>query len=347
MSGKWGGGGAKCTVCTKTVYPAETVQYEKKPYHVECFRCVECDKKMENASKAANYEDKLYCTSCFSKNGFAQKQKKVVWEKKESTGGSAIASKFGGGGNPCTICSKTVYPAETLSFDKAIYHQACFKCNTCDKVMTASGAAQFEGTVYCTKCFKDGGYQRKQAASGAKGGGGGSSNPLASKFGGGGNACTICTKTVYTAEALSYDKKIYHAECFKCTTCNKTCTPSGAAAFEDQIFCTKCFGEGGYRQKQAASGANKPAATSNPLASKFGGGGNKCVRCTKTVYPAETVSYEKNFFHSACFTCLKCDKQLTPSGSEGQKQEDGSVKVYCKKCWGEEGLNRAQLKTTD
>lgn len=259
MSGKWGGGGAKCTICDKTVYPAETIQYEKKPYHVDCFKCCECDKKMENSSKADLYEDKLYCKSCFQKGGFAQKQKNVQWTAKEGGEGSAPASKFGGGGTGCKICTKTVYPAETVTFDKIAYHQDCFKCKLCDKKMTPSGAASFEDEVFCTKCFKDGGYHTKQAQTASK-------------------------------------------------------TGTGASA--------------------------------NPLASKFGGGGNKCVRCEKTVYPAETVSYEKNFFHPACFSCLGCQKQVTPSGAEGKKNPDGTVDVYCKKCWGEKGLNRATINPT-
>ena len=111
-----GGGGNKCTICDKTAYPAETITYEKKPYHVECFRCSVCSKKMENASAAAQFEDKLYCRQCFDKEGLAQKQKNVKWEKKESTG-TAAPSKFGGGGTPCNICAKTVYTGEAVTFE--------------------------------------------------------------------------------------------------------------------------------------------------------------------------------------------------------------------------------------
>jgi len=345
MSGKFGGGGAKCTICTKTVYPAETIQLEKKPYHVDCFKCTICSKKMEGPSKAATYEDTLYCLNCFKKEGFSQKQKKVVWTKKEpAEGAGSMKSKFGGGGTPCEVCEKTVYPAETLKFEKKTYHQGCFNCTKCEKKgMTPSGAALFEGELMCTKCFTGGGYNRKQASSGAKGGTGATANPLASKFGGGGSKCTICDKTVYAAETLSFEKKPYHAECFKCSECDKKMTSSQGNQFEGKLLCTKCFGDGGYRQKQTKVTGGTGGGTTSAKFSKFGGGGNKCVRCDKTVYPAETVSYEKNFFHSACFTCLNCSKQLSPSGSEGKKLPDGGVEVYCKKCWGELGLNRATV----
>lgn len=343
---KYGGGGAKCTICTKTVYPAETIQYEKKPYHVDCFKCSECNKKMEGAAKAANYEDVLYCKHCFQKGGFAQKQKNVKWVKKEGTT-SSIASKFGGGGNPCTVCSKTVYPAETVSFEKKVYHADCLSCVDCSKKLKVSDCAQFEDKTYCLLCFGRGGYRQKQAKWTPKAGG--ATSAIASKFGGGGNPCAVCTKTVYSAEAVSFEKKIYHGECLVCSieTCKKKCTPSSVAQFDDKLFCTKCFDSEGYRHKQAQTTKSATSKAADPRFAKFGGGGNKCVRCTKTVYPAETVSFEKNMFHGDCFTCKNCSKKLTPSGAEGKKQTDGGVDVYCKKCWGELGLNRARVTKTE
>lgn len=246
---KFGGGGSKCTICAKTVYPAETVQFEKKPYHVDCFRCTTCNKKMEGTGNSAEFEDKIYCRHCFTKNGFAQKQRNVKWVKKESTG-TATTSKFGGGGTACAICEKTVYPAENLSYEKKSYHADCFACSACSKKMTASGAAHFEGTLFCVKCFADGGYARKQAKSSGTGSTGASSS-IASKFGGGGTKCAICDKTVYPAENLPYEKKSYHADCFACSLCSKKMNASGAAQYEGALFCTKCFQEGGYARKQA------------------------------------------------------------------------------------------------
>jgi len=270
-----------------------------------------------------------------------------VWTKKESSGtSSAVASKFGGGGNPCTVCAKTVYTAETVSFEKKIYHPDCFKCSACTKVLKAADAAQFveddKISVFCRKCFKEGGYSGKQAAQ--KGKGTKATSAIASKFGGGGTPCAICTKSVYPAEALPFEKKIYHSECFKCSTCDKKMTSSQGNVFDEKLLCTKCFGDGGYRQKQTKTHVKKESGSSaSGKFSKFGGGGTKCVRCVKTVYSAELVSFEKNAFHGECFTCLHCDKKMSPSGAEGKNKPDGTVDVYCKKCWGEQGMNRKQL----
>lgn len=343
MSGKFGGGGVPCTICAKTVYAAETILLEKKPYHAECFKCTTCNKRLDGPSQGQVFEESVYCRSCFAKNGFAQKQKKVVWVKKESTGTtSGKVSKFGGGGVKCTVCSKTVYPAEQVSYEKKPYHGGCFECSFCKAKLTPNSAAEFEDTLMCTKCFNEKGYRQKQVHTTKKSS---TTNALASKFGGGGTKCQLCEKTVYQAEALSFEKQVYHAACFKCSECSAGMTASGGNQYENKLFCSKCFQDGGYRQKQAAVKPVKTTTTSNKLASRFGGGGNKCVTCDKTVYPAETLSYEKQCYHVNCFKCSNCDAKISNTSSAEHKKSDGGVTIYCKKCWGELGLNRAQLKT--
>jgi len=258
MSGKYRGGGNNCVICSKVAFPAETIQYEKKAYHIECFQCSDCKKKMDGPAGAANYEGVLFCKHCFQKGGYNQKQKNIVWTP-SANAGSAAPSKFGGGGQKCTVCDKTVYAAETVA----------------------------------------------------------------------------------------YEKKPYHGECFKCTVCSKKMTPSGAALFEEKLFCTKCFEVGGYRAKQAATASASRVAstgTSSAASSKFGGGGAKCYDCQKTVYAAEAISYEKKSFHGDCFKCKHCSKKLSPSGAEARHTGD-EIEVYCRKCWGELGLNRAKTVT--
>jgi len=113
--------------------------------------------------------------------------------------------------------------------------------------------------------------------------------------------------------------------------------------FEDKVYCTLCFERGGYREKQLKAGlGEKKATTADPRFAKFGGGGNKCRTCNETVYPAETILFEKNTYHQKCFLCLHCKKELDPSGAE----HDGPD-VYCKKCFHELGLNRARLTTKE
>jgi len=229
----------------------------KKAYHGECFRCTTCDNKLV-PSKAAAYEGSLYCTKCFQEGGFTQKQRNVKWEAKESSG-AAVASKFGGGGNSCPLCSKTVYPAETVAYEKKAYHQECFKCSECAKKITPSGCGMFEDTLFCTQCFAKGGYARKQATTHKTGDAPKSYDNRFAKFGGGGNKCVNCDKTVYPAEQLSFEKKIFHIACFKCSHegCSKGGKPisvNDAQYIIDKdadtltIFCSKCFGELGLNR---------------------------------------------------------------------------------------------------
>jgi len=337
----FGGGGVACTSCAKTVYPAETVSFEKKPYHVDCFFCSKCEVK-KNPGEMSQYEDVLYCRHCFQKEGFAQKQRNVKWKKSGGTP-SAAASKFGGGGTKCTICAKTVYAAETISFEKKPYHQECFQCSQCNLKLTASGTGMYEEKLYCKKCFQTGGFVQKQRNTKwtPKTG---SSAAAASKFGGGGNPCKACGKTVYAAEQLNFEKQCFHAECFKCHTCDRKMTASSAAQYEENTFCSKCFGEGGYRQKQATVTKGSGSSTASAKFSKFGGGGNKCKVCTKTVYPAETVQFEKDYYHTDCFRCSveTCSVKLGNTSSAEYTKADGKVSaIFCKKCYHEGGHNRA------
>lgn len=340
---QFGGGGQSCVVCSKTAFPAETIQYEKKAYHVDCFQCSECKKKMEGPAGAANYEGVLFCKHCFQKGGYSQKQKNVVWTP-SGDAGSAAPSKFGGGGQKCTVCDKTVYAAETVSYEKKPYHAECFKCSNCVKKISPSGAAMFEEKLFCSKCFADGGYRQKQVATASKTPAQpGSSSAVASKFGGGGTKCVKCDKTVYAAETVSFEKAAYHAECFKCDSCTKVIqSASGAAVFENLLLCVKCFKDGGYKQKQTNTVKEYKPSTTSSAPSKFGGGGQKCYECNATVYAAEAISYEKKLFHSDCLKCKNCSKKVSPSGSEAKRTGD-DIEVYCKKCWGELGLNRASV----
>jgi len=328
-------------VCQKTAFPAETIQYEKKAYHVECFQCSECKKKMDGPAGAANFEGVLFCKHCFQKGGYSQKQKNVVWTP-PADAGAAAPSKFGGGGLKCTVCDKTVYAAETVSYEKKPYHAECFKCSNCVKKISPSGAAMFEEKLFCSKCFADGGYRQKQVATASKTPAQpGSSAP--SKFGGGGNKCVKCDKTVYAAETVSFEKAAYHAECFKCDSCTKIIqSASGAAVFETLLLCVKCFKDGGYKQKQTNTVKEYKPSTTSAAPSKFGGGGAKCYTCNTTVYAAEAISYEKKLFHSDCLKCRNCSKKVTPSGAEAKRIGE-EIEVYCKKCWGELGLNRASV----
>lgn len=344
--------GVPCVICTKTTYPAETISFEKMAYHVECFRCQgTCgNQKIESSAKAEKFDSKIYCKSCFGKGGFAQKQRNTKWVPKAVDPNKVVKpSRFGGGGNPCIVCAKTVYSAEQVTFEKKIYHGNCFCCKNCDKkIGNTSQAGLYEEGLYCKKCFNSLGFAQKQrkvkwekkTPTGAA--------PAASKFGGGGTKCKICDKTVYAAETVQFEKGSYHAECMKCKDCDKKITPSNTNKLDDILYCSKCFESNGHRARQAKVVKSSTATTNtvDPRFAKFGGaGGTPCHVCTKGVYPAETVAFEKQTFHEDCFVCqqmkpsaegeeTQCKTRLKPQTAQYNK-EDGSITLYCKKCWEE------------
>jgi len=103
-----GGGGNKCKVCNKTVYPNEQIAYDKQFYHAECFKCLKCKSRVPLVNVAMISGD-LYCKACF-KRIFAEKGKytsfgdKVVseWDKDKDRRASAsvpppVASAAPGG----------------------------------------------------------------------------------------------------------------------------------------------------------------------------------------------------------------------------------------------------------
>jgi hypothetical protein len=156
-----GGGGIPCVICEKTCYPAEITKFEDKIYHRDCFKCSSCVKKLA-MNETAVFENKLYCKKCWEKNGFARKQTKVQWTKKEAKP-AANRLGLGGGGVPCQVCAKTVYPGEAVQYDAKIYHGKCFRCSACEKQCVPSEVNKFEGKLYCKRDWELGKFSQKQA----------------------------------------------------------------------------------------------------------------------------------------------------------------------------------------
>jgi len=365
MSGRFGGGGVPCARCGKTVYSAEKVSFNGRVYHSKCFTCcvTSCNRKL-TTSKAqydpARHED-LYCEACYRNKGFARAQPKIHWQKKEGSGGSSKggSGKYGGGGKKCAICEKTVYSGEALSYEKKTYHPKCFKCRGCKKKLTPSGAKQFHSTtpeskdfdgLWCGKCWNSNNLSNLQTQSTKSWHSSGTTsakNP--SKLGGGGKKCFYCRKTVYTAEQVNLDKKSYHQACLICSDCGKKIpNVSGVQLFEGKMKCAQCWKKNNYAQQQTkVSGHSNAKQNTAKRVDKrfkaFGGGGNKCYRCNKTVYPAEGVLFEKKYFHHNCFTCKECNCKLAPGVAQYKKYENGDLDIYCKKCFKTLGLNRADV----
>jgi len=56
----------KCKVCTKTVYDQEKQVYDKTVWHIACFKCLSCKRRID-VKAVAMIQGDLYCKACFLK----------------------------------------------------------------------------------------------------------------------------------------------------------------------------------------------------------------------------------------------------------------------------------------
>ncbi|CAF2096876.1 unnamed protein product [Rotaria magnacalcarata] len=61
---------------------------------------------------------------------------------------------------------------------------------------------------------------------------------------------------------------------------------------------------------------------------QYGGGTEKCARCSKSVYLAERKLGASRAFHSSCFSCYTCKRKLDATTLSEHKGE-----IYCKSCY--------------
>ncbi|PAA49011.1 hypothetical protein BOX15_Mlig016670g3 [Macrostomum lignano] len=159
---------------------------------------------------------------------------------------------------------------------------------------------------------------------------------------GGSPTCPACKKKVYFAEEVKCLRNSYHKFCLKCCLCNKLLDSSTVNDHEDRIYCRACyaknFGPKGYGFAGGAAGLqsegqpnhveNVATARPSPSAVKYGGGGEKCSRCSGSVYFNERLQATGRVFHRACFKCEDCSKPLEPGGESEHKGQ-----VFCRGCY--------------
>ena len=84
--------------------------------------------------------------------------------------------------------------------------------------------------------------------------------------------------------------------------------------------------------KEAQSGAatleRRTSAPPQQALSKLGGGKNKCMRCSKSVYAAESIAGPGGEWHKQCLACNACRKLLDTTTLMEHRGE-----VYCRACF--------------
>jgi len=264
---KFGGGGEKCTGCSKTVYPAEKLVMQGQIWHIECLRCIECNKKLNGSNWGGFVEpdNKPYCHIHLQRlvTTGALKDAPSKWEQKQASGETSEPStpsdpsakpRYGGGvTDKCTGCGKTVYMAEKLVMQDQIWHIDCLKCVECHKKLSGANWGGFvppDNKPYCNVHH----MKLVQAQGGATAFSGspstwtpkvspaGSSSPSGKpRFGGGGEeTCTGCGKKAYQAEKMKMEGQVWHPKCLRCVECKKMLSGANWGGFkppENTPYC--------------------------------------------------------------------------------------------------------------
>jgi len=179
-----GGSGAPlCPRCNDRVYFNEERKAVGKTWHIKCFNCAKCKKKLDSTTLASN-EDEIYCQHCHKKEfgpkgyGFAGGAAGLYAEVKASasaTNGSlsssvqkpaavatsnernpALAPKYlpnPNDPNSCPRCGKKVYFAEEVKALNKKFHRLCFKCGNCNKMLEPGRCSTHENDLYCNSCY--------------------------------------------------------------------------------------------------------------------------------------------------------------------------------------------------
>ncbi|KAG6549901.1 hypothetical protein Mapa_008409 [Marchantia paleacea] len=174
--------------------------------------------------------------------------------------------------------------------------------------------------------------------------------------------CKACDKTVYLVDQLTADGIIYHKACFRCHHCKSTLKLGNYASLEGVLYCKPHFNQlfkrtgsysrsfekgsqdGTQKAKSINGEKNEEHKTSSKLASMFSGTQDKCVSCSKTVYPLEKVSVDQFTYHKSCFKCVHGGCVISPSNYAALEG-----RLYCKHHYSQlfkEKGNYSQLSKT-
>lgn len=151
--------------------------------------------------------------------------------------------------------------------------------------------------------------------------------------------CKACEKTVYLVEQLTADGVVYHKSCFRCNHCKGTLKLSNYASLEGVLYCKPHFEQllkltgsfdksfehkvpEGLRKQSSEKSENKAPTKASLM---FSGTQDKCIACSKTVYPIEKTTVEGLPYHKNCFKCVHGGCTLSPSNYAALEG-----RLYCK-----------------
>ena len=118
--------------------------------------------------------------------------------------------------------------------------------------------------------------------------------------------CSVCRRSITTADGIRVGDKFYHRDCFVCAGCTRNFDPSDEIFIgkDNQILCSTCKLENPEEIKTV----------------------DVCVYCKKPLGSAAMVALNYKW-HPECFVCTDCGVVLT-----GFFRDTDGV-PYCEPCW--------------
>ncbi|XP_065667450.1 testin isoform X2 [Hydra vulgaris] len=297
----------RCHGCEELIYIGEFTKAMEKSWHVEHFCCWQCDVPI-TGKKYIIINKRPYCQRCYVKSM----------------------------ANTCFECKQPISPESKDFFVKdRHYHKECLVCSSCKKALESQTFSFVNERPLCHACR--------------------GVDPEKSKF------CKSCEKPFLPEEKkVGVGENYFHERCFLCTECQKpigsqkfirkadgrrlcndcfetTAKPcfkckelirGSSIKFEENMYHTKCF----FCEncKKELGGAQFYKYETNPYCDDCFLV-NYAKRCASCFGPIEGntkfIDYESKYWHSKCFICRSCDKQLA-----GAKfiMRDGNR--YCLEC---------------
>jgi len=240
MSGtkpKWGGAPSeKCTKCGKTVYAAEMTKMENQIWHIECLRCVECNKKLAGANWGGFVppDNKPYC-------GVHHKRLLQAAGSAIEFSGSTTDSKWNI--RVATEGAQGFAPAKASTGDdedKGEHHEEHHEESHHEEHHESSGDSGDSAPAEHVSTPTTSSSASSTPKSTSSSGGGSGAKP---RWGGAPtDKCVKCGKTVYSAEMAKMEGQIWHDNCLRCVEegCNKKLSGSNWGGFvppDNKPYC--------------------------------------------------------------------------------------------------------------
>lgn len=294
----------KCEQCAKPITTGESIKYNEKKYHPNCFLCVQCNKPIIDREFAV-HNSKPCCLQCYNENLALRCEKcgqtifneeyvmhnehnyhpdcfrcercnKVISDRTfpvHNLKPYCLGCYSEYIAPTCTRCSKPITIREVLLFDEKYYHPHCFRCVQCDHIINDSKIYTHNYNPYCLQCY----------------------NTTITSH------CTECLKPINEEESIIFDGNSYHADCFRCNQCYQVIKDSEIHKEKGKPCCIHCYDK--YFQQQ-------------------------CSKCWRPITGRYTT-YQGKTFHSYCFFCTKCHRII--EGSE-RFVNDKVMGLLCSNC---------------